>query len=143
MWGKDCFLSEDFQSLVPPVDGAIDGVLSLLEAGHHLMIVSDRPSELFEVTRDWLDNQGLEMVRLLFTTHKHSLSVGKGMTKSQAAYLYKLDTVIEDAPHHAETLAGRSYIDQLFLLDMPYNQEIVHPKVQRVQHWRNVVQELT
>lgn len=143
MWGPDCFMSEYFQASVPAVPHAIDGALRLLDAGHRPMVVSDRPAELFEVTRDWLDRQGLDMIRLLFTSHKHSLSVGKGMTKSQAAYLYKLTHVVEDAGHHADSLSNRSYIDKVYLLDMPYNREINGPKITRVDSWSEIIQECT
>lgn len=140
MWGADGFLNVDVQANANPVDGAIQGMLALMDAGHQPMIVSDRPPELFEVTRDWLDRHGLDMVRLLFTRHKHSKNTStKGMTKVQAAYLYKLDTIIEDAPHHAEAFALKPYVDHIFLLDMPYNQLIHDEKVQRVHSWSDIV----
>lgn len=138
-WGEECFLSLDWQANLKPVEGAIEGVKRLLVEGHSGIVVSDRPLALFEVTRDWLDRQGLDTVRLLFTKHKASKSGDhKGFTKSQAAFLYKLTHVIEDAPHHSKTLAERAYIDQIFLLDTPYNQGITHPKIKRVKGWSDI-----
>lgn len=137
LWGDQCFLNEDFQRQCPPIPGAIEGMLDLLEMGEHLMVVSDRPAQLFDVTRQWLDAQGLDMVRLLFTYHKSSMSLdGDGMmTKYQAAARHKLTHVWEDAPHHAEKFASKEWIQHVFLLDTPYNQEIEHPKIIRIANW--------
>lgn len=138
-WGPECFLSPDWQLEIPPVEGAIEGIHRLLREGHEGMVVSDRPLSLFECTREWLDRVGLDTVRLLFTKHKASKSGDhKGFTKSQAAYLYKLTTVIEDAPHHSQQLAERSYIEKIFLLDTPYNQGIAHGKIVRVKGWNEI-----
>jgi len=139
-WSDACFLNEAFQAQVQPVDGAIDGVLELLDMGHQCMVVSDRPASLFEVTRDWLDNQGLDMVRLLFTRHKHSMNAVFGMTKQQAAYLYKLRVVIEDGPHHASVFAEKDHIDRIYLLNYPYNQHVPYnDKITRVDRWDEIV----
>jgi uncharacterized HAD superfamily protein len=142
-WSPACFLNESFQAQVEPVEGSVEGVLDLLHMGHEPMIVSDRPSSLFEVTRDWLDKQGLDMVRLLFTRHKHSMSTEFGMTKQQAAYLYKLRTVIEDGPHHATTFATKDHIDSIFLIDYPYNRYVEEsPKIERVKGWDTIVERI-
>jgi uncharacterized HAD superfamily protein len=141
LWGPNCFLNEDFQRNVAPVEGAIESVLSLLDQGHHCMVVSDRPSELFEVTRDWLDRQGLDMVRLLFTRHKHSVnsvSTDGTMTKAQAAWSYKLDTVVDDALHHCRVFAEKPWINQVYMLNSPHNQNYEHPKVMRCFGWPDV-----
>lgn len=143
LWGDSCFLSEEFQANVEPVEGAIEGVLSLLNQGHHCMIISDRPSQLFEVTRDWLDRQGLDMVRLLFTRHKHSANtdnVSGVMTKSQAAWSYKLDTVFDDAPHHCSVLAEKDWINEVYMINSPHNQHISHPKIIRCFGWSDAIE---
>ena len=138
-WGQECFLSPEWQLGIPPIAGAIEGVKRLLSEGHEGMVVSDRPEFLFECTREWLDRQGLDTVRLLFTKHKASKSGDHdGFTKSQAAYLYKLTHVVEDAPHHSRTLAERNYIEKIFLLDTPYNQGIHHDKIVRVKGWNEI-----
>lgn len=147
MWGPRVFMNEDFQQRVEPVKGAIEGMNALLAEGHHCMIISDRPVALFEVTRDWLDRQGLEMVRLLFTRHKHSMNPAVQsdniMTKAQAAWSYKLDTIIEDAMHHAKAFADREWIDRVYMLDTPHNREFDHPKVVRCYGWEWVTAYLT
>jgi uncharacterized HAD superfamily protein len=145
LWGDKCFLNEDFQRECPPIPGAIDGMLELLDRGEHLMIVSDRPAQLFDVTRQWLDAQGLDMVRLLFTHHKSSMSLDSTgmMTKYQAAARYRLPNIIEDAPHHAEKFATMGWVDRIFLLDKPYNQGIAHPKIYRVYDWPEIISMVT
>ena len=138
-WGPECFMNEDFQISAPPVEGAITGVNRLLAYGDQCIVVSDRPAELFEVTRDWLDNQGLDVVRLLFTRHRHSLNVTNvGQTKLQVAWQHKLNGVIEDSPHHSIALAQKDYVDTVYLLDMPYNRHIEHEKIRRVKSWFDI-----
>jgi 5' nucleotidase, deoxy (Pyrimidine), cytosolic type C protein (NT5C) len=140
MWGPDVFLSECWQLSVPPVPGAIEGCQRLLDQGEHLMIVSDRPPALFDVTRQWLDDHGLDMVRLLFTSHKASsmIPTKDSISKYQAAARYKLDHVVEDAPHHAETFANKPWIERVYLLDRPCNRKVDHPKIRRVHSWNDI-----
>ncbi len=140
MWSDACFLNEQLQLNARPVRGAIQGVTMLLAQGHELMVVSDRPLSLFDVTRQWLDDHNLDMVRLLFTRHKHSQSTESTLkTKVQAAYQHRLSIVIEDAPHHAAVFAEKNWIDHVYLLDMPYNQGVEHSKVHRVADWAEIV----
>lgn len=139
-WGDECFLNIDLQADAYPMPHAIDAMQRMIEEGEQMMIVSDRPPSLFEVTRDWLDRQGLDTIRLLFTKHKHSKSgdVKGALTKLQAAYLYKLNYVVEDAPHHSVNLANKDYIEKVYLLTMPYNQGIEHEKITRVNDWTEI-----
>lgn len=139
MWGPECWMNEDVQANAAPVEGALEGIQQLLANDHHLMIVSDRPASLFEVTRDWLDRNGLADIRLLFTRHKHSQNQSnEHMTKLQAAYLYKLRMMIDDSPHHPLQFAEKDYVDRVYLLDMPYNQKTAGEKIVRVSSWREI-----
>lgn len=139
MW-KTLFLSEDFQASCEPVPGAIEGAHRILGCSQGAIVVSDRPQQLYDVTREWLDQQGLAQVPLIFTRSVHSESDQHShiMTKAQIAYLHKLTHVIEDAPHHAFGLAERDYIRHVYLLDTAYNRQIEHPKIQRVKSWEEI-----
>lgn len=136
MWGDDVFLSDEFQLTCEPVPHAIEGVHELLARGDSAIVVSDRPQRLLDATQTWLREHDLDLP-LIFTRSVHSLST-EGMTKSQIAYLYKLRHVVEDAPHHAEWLGNRSYVDQVYLLDKPYNRDVEHEKVTRVDSWKEI-----
>ncbi len=140
-WGEECFLSSVWQSQIPVVAHAIEGVHRLIELGHTGMIVSDRPPVLFEVTRDWLDNHGLDEVRLLFTRHKHSKSGEHGgLTKAQAAAKYRLTHCVDDGPHHAERLSQLRVVEKFYILDAPYNRRIKHnDKIIRCSSWLDVI----
>lgn len=139
-WGPECFLNEQFQLNVEPVEGAIEGVHALFAMGHEGMVVSDRPESLFACTRQWLDEHDLDTVRLLFTRHKESKNVtNEGLTKQQAAVLHRLTHVIEDAPHHAVAFAEKPHISRVYLLDRPYNQGIEHEKITRCKNWYEVI----
>lgn len=145
MWGPECFLNPHVTLRSKPVAGAIAGIQKLVDRGHHVMIVSDRPTGLFDSTRQWLDNNDLDMVRLLFTRRiGGSTTPGtNGLTKLQAAYLYQLDTVIEDAPHHAEAFQEKAYVEDIFLLEMPYNKHVEGNKIHNVTSWSQIVEQLT
>ena len=145
MWGSECFLNADFQAACEPVDGALEGVKALIDYDYKITVVSDRPIELYDPTRKWLDNHGLSHIELIFTHNKMSMSTDSSelMTKMQVAYLKKLKIVIEDAPHHAERFAEKEYIDRILLLDRPYNQEVSHEKITRACCWADIVRELT
>src|SRR5574338_1497591 len=119
MWGSECFLNDAFQSACLPVEGALKGVQALLDYDYTIVVVSDRPIELYSATRQWLDSHELSHIELIFTHNKLSMSTDSSelMTKMQIAYLKKLKIVIEDAPHHAEHFAEKDYIDRVLLLD--------------------------
>lgn len=141
MWGSDVFGNLDFQATVEPVEGAIEGLKKLLEHGEQCMIISDRSPSLYEVTRMWLDKNGLHTVPLLFTYHKSSARKNRdgAMSKYQAAWLYKLKVVVEDSPHHAEMFASKSWVDRVYLLDQPYNRHVEGDKIIRCQGWKDAV----
>lgn len=140
MWGTDVFLNEDVQIDTPPVPHAIEGVRKLLDAGHELLIVSDRPMSLFAVTCAWLENHDLD-IPVVFTHNKHSASAvpnGNTRTKAQVAWQHRLTHVVEDAPHHALSFAERSFVEKVYLLDYPHNRNVEHDNVIRVASWREI-----
>lgn len=143
MWGPHVFLDTELQMNAQPNDGAIEGIKELHKNGHTGIVVSDRPMMLYDVTRAWLNSYGLDYVPLIFTKSVAMTNV-KGdavQTKSQIAYLHKLTHAIEDSPHHAEALAGRDYINSVYLMDMPYNQVVQeHDKIIRVPDFKTAVQ---
>ena len=139
MWGEHGFLSDDVQIATPPVRYAIQGVKQLLRKGHDLMVVSDRPSRLYDVTCAWLQQHELDLP-VVFTHNKHSASVGTDgdRTKAQVAWQHRLTHVVEDAPHHAKSFADRSFVDRVYLLDYPHNQDVAHEKITRVHTWKEI-----
>ena len=141
MWGSECFGNLEFQAQIEPVTGAIEGLLALVDSGEHCMIISDRAPALFEVTRNWLDEKGLDMVRLLFTHHKLSARVNKdgAMSKYQAAWVHRLNTVVEDSPFHAEVFGSKTWVNQVYLLDKPYNRHVEGEKILRVSNWNEIL----
>lgn len=142
LWGSECFLSDELQRSAVPLKGALEGMRHLQEIGEQMMIVSDRPQTLYNVTREWLDTNGLGFVRLLFTSHKESVSIptAYSLSKYEAAEYFGLTHIWEDAPHHAETFASMDSIERIFLLDKPHNRGIEHPKIKRIADWQEGIE---
>lgn len=141
LWSDDVFLSEEFQMSCQPLPGAIEKLSEILDwRGEKAYVISDRPQVLYGVTREWLDQQGLGDMELIFTRSPHSKS-DQNMaihSKSRMAYYKRLKKVVEDAPHHSLALAQRSYIDKVYLLDKANNRHIEHPKIQRIVGWEEI-----
>ena len=143
MWGHRCFLNEDFQAALPPVDGAIETIRNLLDEGFEFIIASDRPDSLYNVTRSWLNEHGLQDIHLIFTHHKQSLNTPvrkkPSLTKLEVIEQYGCTMAIDDAPHHATAFANLDIMQEIFLLDMPYNQQVPHhKKIFRCLDWQKV-----
>ena len=139
MWGT-LFVDPEFMYTVQPVEGAIQGIRNLWDQGHKCTVVSDRPSHLYDSVEWWLEKY-FGALHLIFTrnlTNKSVLSDAKMMTKSQVAYLYKLNWVVEDAPHNSVRLADRQFVEGVYLIDKPYNQEVEHEKITRVHSWNEI-----
>ena len=51
---KSVIHSVEFNAAIPPLDGAVEGVRWLLDAGHSACYLSSRPSSLELPTKDWL-----------------------------------------------------------------------------------------
>jgi hypothetical protein len=142
LWSDECFLDPVFQLSCDPLPYAVDKVQQIIDRGDTITVVSDRPQELFSVTRMWLANNLTRIVPLVFTRSPFHTSVihnhSAYNTKSQVSWNRRLTTIVEDAPHHSYALAQREYVDKVYMLDKPNNRDVHHPKIQRIQDWREV-----
>jgi uncharacterized HAD superfamily protein len=114
------------------VRGAIKGVRALIDRGYDVHVVSDRPDSLYDATRSWLNRRGLSGLPLIFTNRQHP-------RKLDIIRQERLSLVVEDAPHHAESMAQDPAIRKVYLLHTPYNAHVNHPKVHRVRNWSHLL----
>jgi uncharacterized HAD superfamily protein len=141
MWGDQCFLNNDWQLKVKPVEGSVETIKWLREHSVNFIIATDRPDCLVDVTKAWLQKNGIGDIKVFFTQHPNSLSpqTDNLNTKANVVSEYGLNIVIDDAPHHAETLAEVPCVEHVFLFDSPYNVNTEHDKITRVFTWFHIL----
>ncbi len=111
----------------PPTCGAVAGVAQLRAAGHGVVGITARPPQLAEITTRWLAATGLVLDAV------HHTRVG---AKAEVAAALGVDATVEDNPTEAELLAG---VCRSYLLDHPYNRDVVLVRAQRIQSWDELV----
>jgi hypothetical protein len=144
MWGEDCFLNPDFQMSVPMVEDADIAIRTLLDNGHGVVIVSDRPPSLYDVTYSWIDKNIGEILPVILTRSLHSKSSTNDSipTKQDIADKLKLTYVVDDAPHHAQEFAFMPNIERVYLVDTPSNRFVPQSDVLvRAESWLHILEE--
>lgn len=94
---------------------------------HDISIVTARTSEMEEVTVNWLTQHGLGEVPL------HLLGTSR---KTEFAKSLNCDLFIEDHPEEIKRMANAGI--QTLLMDNPYNQNIIHTNIIRVNDWYEI-----
>ena len=113
-----------------PSAGIQENVVKTLlkwQKNHDVSIVTARTPEMKEVTVNWLDKKGLGKVPL------HLLGTSK---KTEFAKLLKCDLFIEDHPEEIKRMANSGI--RTLLMDNPYNQNITHKNIVRVNDWYEI-----
>lgn len=134
VWGDEVFNNEAFTLKLKPLAHAIDAVSALMRRGDKCFVVSDRQSYMQMWLQQWLDQQGLYIPVIVSGSNTY--------TKKEVAELLRLDRVIEDAPHHAETFRHVDCIKKLYLMDTPYNQHVESDEkvIRLYNHWQEFMQ---
>ena len=82
--------------------GASDTVNGWLDEGHDISIITGRPYSAFDASRQWLDNHGLERVRL-YCLDKYGrdnfIKNSEFSLKLEDYYKMHFDVAVEDSPH--------------------------------------------
>lgn len=105
-----------------PVDGAIDALNALSNAGLSIVVVTCRLRSCEGLTRVWLRQAGVPYDKLLFVGEK-------------AERCLEWAVLVEDAAHHALAVAERGV--PICLLNHPWNRSLApHPLILRADSWR-------
>lgn len=107
--------------------GAVAGVAALRAAGWGVVGITARPRHLTEMTQRWLVERGVPLDGV------HHTPVG---TKASVAAALGVDASVEDNPLEAESLAD---VCRSYLLDQPYNRDMVVRRAARVRSWDALV----
>ncbi|MXR51754.1 hypothetical protein GRX03_09075 [Halovenus sp. WSH3] len=115
---------EWFLADLDPVSGSEAALETLSDAGYEIWIVTHRPSDTHDLTREWLAEQGM--------TYDHYVS---DVPESKAEV--SGDVLIDDY-HGNVTDAVRAGMTGL-AFDRPYTERIDHDRAYRVQTWEDVL----
>lgn len=138
MWGEECFLDPTLHLESPPVRNALIGVSALKNLGHDMVVVTDRPDCIHDVTRQWLKQHKINLP-VYFTYHKDSYSLVGTKTKKDIVDEIGIEIVIEDSPHHSTELSRMPTVETVYLLDYLYNRNVDGPKITRVADWKELI----
>ncbi len=109
-------------SEVEPVEGAVESILKLYEAGSKIVIVTGRSKTKTceELTRRWLRSLSIPDSWLMVEDNK-------------ASVCSIWSSLIDDAPHQARDVAEAGI--RVYLFDYPWNKDVRHRLVTRVSGW--------
>ncbi len=109
---------------VEPLEGAVENIFKLHDAGLEIIIVTSRPGNCEALTKRWLTKFSIPDSWLR-------------MERNKAAVCTKWSLLIDDAPHHATSVAEQG--TSVYLFDYPWNRNIeYHPLIKRVINWQEL-----
>ena len=122
--------------------GAVDAVNNWIEAGHDVSVITGRPFGVYEPSREWLDNNGLEGVSLyclnkygregLFKNSRYSLEI-EDYNKMH------FDIAIEDSPFAFKFFNHLPDL-KVMVFDRPWNRnsELPSSNYMRCVNWKEI-----
>ena len=109
--------------------GAVDTINGWIDAGHEVSVITGRPYSAYEPSRQWLDNHGLDRVKLFCLNKYGRDSFIKGSTFSlelEDYYKMHFDYAIEDSPHAFKFFNHLPEL-KVMVFDRPWNQDAELP----------------
>lgn len=124
-------------------DGASISINKIVDAGHDVKIITGRPFDSYEPSRQWLDNHNLSRLPL-YCVDKYGREIFNqnstfNMTLNDL-YAMSFDLAIEDSPaafKHLEHFGNC----QVAVFDRPWNKDAILPSDNyiRVKNWDQIV----
>ncbi len=122
--------------------GAAETINSWLDLGHDVSIITGRPNSAYEPSRKWLDQHGLERVRL-YCLNKYGrdsfIKNSEFSLEVEDYYKMRFDLIVEDSP------AAFRFFDHLpeaavMVFDRPWNHECELPgkNYRRCFDWKTI-----
>ena len=113
-----------------------------LDRGHEVYIITGRPYSAYEPSRQWLDEHGLERVKL-FCLNKYGrdafYQAGEHNLELKDFYQMQFDFAVEDSPLAFPYLEHFPNL-KVMVFDRPWNQESDFPNdnFKRVKDWKSI-----
>jgi uncharacterized HAD superfamily protein len=127
--------------------GASTVINELLDKGHEVMIITGRPASAYEPSRQWLDQHGLERVKLFcLNTYGRDSFIKNSEFNMELEDYYKIkfDYAIEDSP------MAFKFFDHLpelkvLVFDRPWNHEHELPgdNFTRCTNWKVISEKIS
>lgn len=114
-------LGDKFLTELKPLEGAVESVNNLYDAGHQIIFITARHQNNNEATKRWLSDNGFRYHKLIHSE-----------TKIQEALDEKIDLFVDDHPKIIENMA-KTRIPAIFV-DLPKNVDIAMPR--SIYVWR-------
>lgn len=136
--GKDDFVVE-------PIDGAVEALHTLKDAGHKLVIITGRPESLRQPTLNNIRRYFSDLFTsedVYFVDHFSHDGEEKKIDKGDVATELKLDFFIDDVVSHADIVAKTGVKTMLLDMDYKWSKQPVDSAVQRVTSWEEIVKEI-
>ncbi|MCR4693782.1 MAG: 2-dehydropantoate 2-reductase [Pseudobutyrivibrio sp.] len=117
-------------------------VNSWLDMGHQINIITGRPYAAYEPSRQWLDNHGLERVKL-YCLNKYNRDSFYGNSvgglELEDFYKMKFDFAIEDSPAAFKYLTHLPEL-RVMVVDRPWNRKAQFPNenFKRAFDWQEI-----
>ena len=122
--------------------GAVSTINGWLDKGYDVSIITGRPFSAYEASREWLDNHGLERIKMYCLDKYGRDNFIKNSTFNldlEDYYKMHFDYAVEDSPHAFKFF---DHLPQLNVLvfDRPWNHdcEFPGPGYQRCYDWETI-----
>lgn len=132
LW-QELYPSYDWTMRQGPIPGTERVFTNLRRINAAPVVVTDRKPYLEDNIRQWINHY--------FNVYPEVFTKEEGRTKLDIANQLNIDTIIEDAPHHALSFAEAG--KTVYLVDTPYNQAVAHPQITRVSDVIDAVRHIT
>jgi uncharacterized HAD superfamily protein len=134
----DFFKTNIFKNL-EPVNYSQEAV-NILKKNNDLIIITARQEEVIEITQKWIDEYFPNMFSDIFFTNSFS-KTGVSISKKQICDSQGVEVLIEDSDENAKECYHQNR--KIFLIDYPWNRNIILPKeVSRVNSWNEIIQSI-
>ncbi len=108
-----------------PYPYAVEVVKHLFQR-YQLTILTARPDLFYDVTLKWLQLHDIPFHDIMFEREKFRICES-----------HNIDLLIDDAPHYAEEFSSKGR--KFMIMDQPYNRNINHDLIHRVNEWKDVI----
>ena len=123
-------------------EGAAKTINKWVDAGHEVSIITGRPFDAYEPSREWLDNHGLNRVELFCVDKYGRESFNQDCSYSMTLkelYSLTFDFAIEDSPaafEHVMKFEGC----RIAIVDRPWNADVAFPddRFIRCRNWKEI-----
>jgi uncharacterized HAD superfamily protein len=119
------------------IGGAKEGV-GVLQKNHKLILITSRKPIFKEMTREFIKKHFGEGCFEIF--HSINPDEVKDMKKSDICVNENVDLLIEDNQGYALEVAQQGIT--VLLLDKPWNKNVEHENIRRVEDWEGIVSEI-